>query len=66
MERRRTTQASCIPPDIHLAATPRDLLGETDTVLDAAVRRLKETTQARSTPDRSHSTKVATKFPTRD
>jgi C-terminal processing protease CtpA/Prc len=39
-----------IPPDIHLAATPRDLLGETDTVLDAAVRRLKETTQARSTP----------------
>jgi len=32
-----------IPPDIHLAATLRDLLGETDTVLDAAVRRLKET-----------------------
>jgi C-terminal processing protease CtpA/Prc len=31
-----------IPPDIFMAATPQDLVGETDTVLDAAVRRLKE------------------------
>ncbi|MFM1770259.1 MAG: hypothetical protein RJA22_2788 [Verrucomicrobiota bacterium] len=29
-----------IPPDIHLPATARDLVGETDTVLDAALRRL--------------------------
>jgi C-terminal processing protease CtpA/Prc len=32
-----------IPPDIELAATPGDLLGQTDTVLDAAIRRLKAT-----------------------
>jgi hypothetical protein len=31
-----------IPPDLFMAATPQDLVGETDTVLDAAVRRLKE------------------------
>jgi hypothetical protein len=36
-----------IPPDVELPATARDLVGETDTVLDAALRRL-----SGSTPNR--------------